>query len=258
MLLPGVREALCSLRHAAIVQAEVCDPALVGSAVPWPNDIDFSLANKVAAGVIVTDSWEAGCCGCVRDCYRDTCWNATANLFCAGDSCRLGGKYSNSIYQTSSAEIYITEYTGLGLRTKSTINAGALIAPYTGLLSDHDYVNDPTQYDYVIQTHTVSKQDKTLYIDAEKHGSFARFINHSCDANCTFVEMRHNRDFQVAVITNRKIGCGEAITVDCGPNLWFVCACKTDNCRAKGIAAVKLCVSERKHKSVALSDEVEI
>ncbi|KAF4042960.1 hypothetical protein GN244_ATG04701 [Phytophthora infestans] len=101
-----------------------------------PNDIDFSLANKVAAGVVVKDLWKARFCGCVRDCYHDTCRNATANLFCAGDSFRLGG---------------------LGLLEKSTINVRALIAPYTGLLSDHDYVNDPTQYEYVAQTHTVSK-----------------------------------------------------------------------------------------------------
>ncbi|POM62053.1 hypothetical protein PHPALM_28832 [Phytophthora palmivora] len=61
--------------------------------------------------------------------------------------------------------------------------------------------------------------------------TIARFINHSCDPNTEFIEMRHNREVQVMVIATRPILRGDEVTIDYGEDLWFNCGCESGICR---------------------------
>ncbi|KAF1788895.1 SET domain [Phytophthora cactorum] len=81
---------------------------------------------------------------------------------------------------------------------------------------------------------------KAAYINAESCGGIARFVNHSCNANCQFEERKYvvkNRDGVERVIATMVIVAEYAIreetelTVDYGKDLWFKCRCNHDNCR---------------------------
>jgi SET domain-containing protein len=61
------------------------------------------------------------------------------------------------------------------------------------------------------------------FIEAEKHGSIARFLNQFGTANTAFRELRNRRAVKVAVVTMKAIEAGEELTVDYGDEVWFPC-----------------------------------
>ncbi|GMF30109.1 unnamed protein product [Phytophthora lilii] len=73
-------------------------------AVPWPSGITYFLRNEIQEGVVLKESWPAERCGCIGDCYADTCLNASSDLFCAHDNCTFSGRCSNGVYATSDVE----------------------------------------------------------------------------------------------------------------------------------------------------------
>ncbi|KAL2847249.1 histone-lysine N-methyltransferase ash1 [Aspergillus pseudoustus] len=74
---------------------------------------------------------------------------------------------------------------GFGLRSKRLFKPDELILEYTGEIITKDeclarilttYKSDKCSYLLSI--------DKSLFIDATRRGSLARFVNHSCEPNC--------------------------------------------------------------------------
>ncbi|KAK1933920.1 Histone-lysine N-methyltransferase [Phytophthora citrophthora] len=175
--------------------------------VAWPVQVTHSLKLKIKDGVAIKDSWPTDRCSCIANCFPDTCMNAATKLFCAADNCIFQGHSQMEFTSPISA-------IDIGVRATEDIPVGATIAPYTGLLTDHNFDKDIRQWDCVISLQTKGRGNKKLFIDAEERGTVARFINHSCDPNTLFLEMRHNRDVHVMVKTTTKIAAGEEITVD--------------------------------------------
>ena len=73
-----------------------------------------------------------------------------------------------------------------------------------------------------------------LIIDATKKGNFARFINHSCEPNCTAKIITVTGAKKVVIYANRDINVGEEITYDYKFPLEDVkirCFCGAKNCR---------------------------
>ncbi len=72
--------------------------------------------------------------------------------------------------------------------------------------------------------------DDKWYIDGSKNGSIARFINHSCEANCT----PHLRGNRIWFFSNRTIQVGEELSIDYGFDfaVWEEnpCRCGTSSC----------------------------
>ncbi|MES2308471.1 MAG: SET domain-containing protein-lysine N-methyltransferase [Verrucomicrobiota bacterium] len=72
--------------------------------------------------------------------------------------------------------------------------------------------------------------DEKWYIDGTKNGSIARYINHSCNANCT-PRLRDNR---IWYFSNRTIKKGEELSIDYGFDfdVWSenLCRCGAPQC----------------------------
>lgn len=83
-------------------------------------------------------------------------------------------------------------------------------------------------YTYLLEHQAIG--GKFVYIEPEKTGSIARFMNHSCDANCRFRELRYYLQIRIAVVTTHSIAPNKEITVRYGDNIWFNCTCGSQNC----------------------------
>lgn len=55
-----------------------------------------------------------------------------------------------------------------------------------------------------------------LIVDATQYGSFARFVNHHCDANAALVPLLVCGERRVVVRLERSVKCGEEVTVQYG------------------------------------------
>lgn len=54
--------------------------------------------------------------------------------------------------------------------------------------------------------------DDELLIDATLAGGLARYINHSCDPNCTTKILQYNDDKKIIIIANRPVKAGEEVS----------------------------------------------
>jgi len=84
----------------------------------------------------------------------------------------------------------------------------------------------------------------TTYVDAEVGGGIARFVNHSCNALCTFEERKFVTSGQrtisaaMVIVAAADIPAGSEVTVDYGDDLWFWCQCSSVRCRNQKPAPV--------------------
>ena len=53
-----------------------------------------------------------------------------------------------------------------------------------------------------------------VILDASSKGSIARFINHSCDANCVIQKWTVGDELRIGIFTQRRIRQGEELTID--------------------------------------------
>ena len=81
-----------------------------------------------------------------------------------------------------------------------------------------------------------------VIIDAGVKGSVARFINHSCDANCLIAKWTVQGELRIAIFTQRPVRRGEELTIDYKYDRigleYQACYCGADNC-AKWIGGKK-------------------
>lgn len=66
---------------------------------------------------------------------------------------------------------------------------------------------------YVAQNRGVYmfRVDEEYVIDATMAGGLARYINHSCDPNCSTKILPYNEDKKIIIIANRPISAGEEV-----------------------------------------------
>ncbi len=96
-------------------------------------------------------------------------------------------------------------HSGLGLFTEEAIPKGACIIEYVGrVISKEEEETSKSKYLFKIHSR------KT--IDGTERSNTARYINHSCKANCD-AEIHKNRVF---ILANRKIQAGEELAYDYG------------------------------------------
>ncbi len=120
-------------------------------------------------------------CGPTSSCANRQCYTeCDANSCPAGDECKNQdiGKRKYAPFKLQ----YFGEK-GFGLVAHTFISVETLIIEYVGeLVTEKEFRSrlrsKQTQNFYFM------KYDKGLYIDAEKKGNMARFINHSCNPNC--------------------------------------------------------------------------
>lgn len=179
------------------------------SEVAWPEGVQ-KLRRCIYAKdlknvtLLFPDIGKMDACRCSHDCFRDTCKNATTDIFCSKSIGALIGRCSNTAYEYGGVELMQCEY-GIGVRATEFIPVDAVIGEFVGELTLHDFEADMEIAEYALELQTTAsttkiRKKRTVYIDAAKAGSITRFINHSCEAKCKFVEVRNGRRVKVLVI----------------------------------------------------------
>ncbi|KAG6955399.1 hypothetical protein JG687_00011228, partial [Phytophthora cactorum] len=97
---------------------------------------------------------------------------------------------------------------------------------------EYGYTKDKLRVsDYTIALDIRLSRKQKLLIEACDRGSIARFINHSCSANCAFFEVQNRLFVTVVAMALESIAPDTEVTVDYGDSLWFECLCGAENCR---------------------------
>jgi len=127
---------------------------------------------------------------------------------------------------------------GLGVFATRTIRRGTRIGTYSGEYLTEDEVNRRYDDDSPARATTFLFQvSDSLYVDAEREGGDARYINHSCDPNCASEVV----GTEIVIRAIRTIPAGAEITYDYALQLeddplpsWpqlYACRCGAVSCR---------------------------
>ena len=168
------------------------------------------------------------CCSCKNICLPEFCeciknhvqkFECNDKCTCNRDSC------SNRCIQfglTHKFYIrYISKTKGFGLFADEDIDQGEYVCEYIGNIITKNEAEQKIHYNLINQKPNYILQLKeeypniiiSTYIDSEKYGNLARFINHSCEPNLDFEIIRINSFIpHCAFFANKKIYSGEEIT----------------------------------------------
>jgi SET domain-containing protein len=117
---------------------------------------------------------------------------------------------------------------GLGLYTTVSFKRGDFVIEYTG-------EKIPTELADTLTTRYLFEIDEKWTIDGAARGNIARYINHSCDANC---ETEISEDDRILINAIRRISPGDELSYDYGKEYFdeFIrpagCRCGAAKCRA--------------------------
>ena len=167
------------------------------------------------------------CCNCNESCEKETCncINKHNQIYECNSNC-LCKICSNRIIQKGISHSLIIKYInkskGFGLFANDNISKGDFICEYIGeIISKEEaekkiYMNHILKKpNYILQIRECYSNNFSLntFIDSEKYGNCARFINHSCQPNLTyeFVRIEHFIP-HCAFYANKDIKKGEELT----------------------------------------------
>lgn len=170
----------------------------------------------------------------------ETCLNRLSFVEYSPKSCSFGESCANMTIQKSKPlklMVFSTKSNGLGLKTENEIKSDQFIIEYVG-----DVVTMIT-YKTRLQTIYADKTDcygmalgKELVIDSTAGGNISRFMNHSCDPNCTVEQWTVNGLPRMAIFAKRDIQSHEELTFDYrfqsfDDNVPQICNCGAKECR---------------------------
>jgi len=155
---------------------------------------------------------------------KDICENRKMNIFCQKNNCSYPRFCQNKTtsrnfkYKLENLKTeLISEIIGYGVITKTKLLKGELICQFTGqIINKNKLLN--TNYSLGLNAFKIRKIGDDYYIDANKKGNLARFINHSCNPNCESVNMLKKIQQKVenfhVIYARRNIEKEEELTVD--------------------------------------------
>lgn len=205
------------------------------------NDFEFITESIRISGDDRVD-FDSQTCGCKPKkegdvtCLDNRCMNYVTQIECGRCGPTCGNKRLTN-KQYADLEIRDTPPKGQGIFAKHPISNGALVGEYLGEIINAKElerrvadVNDSgAQHMYVM-----ALQGKS-FVDSRFKGSMIRFMNHSCEPNCTLERWTVRGRMRLAIFATRDIAAGEEITVDYN---WRLsgrpptrCYCRTPSCR---------------------------
>ncbi|CEP03623.1 Histone-lysine N-methyltransferase [Plasmodiophora brassicae] len=187
---------------------------------------------------------ETAICDCAAHggcCNDDSCLNRMLLYSCpphcpVGDRCH--NRFPNGKSGDAPAERFLTESTGWGLRATAPILAGQFVIEYRGEVisqADAEARMEKAFSDGFRDTYIMHLGNDML-LDARHMGSDARFINHSCNANCHVQKWKDGSVERIAIFASRDIAAGEEITMDYAFDdarcqIKYDCRCGASSCR---------------------------
>ena len=136
-------------------------------------------------------------------------------------------------------EIKSTKNKGYGLYAAEDISEDEFVIEYTGQYIPTAQAENLLAGEYRNHAHHyIVAIDNALCIDATTMGNKARFINHSCSANCRLGKRRMGSYECLPIFAEKAINKGEEITINYNWKalkkvevLHKVCWCGSANCR---------------------------
>ena len=197
----------------------------------------------------------------------DGCLNAALLIECDEGNCSVGAELCRNRHftrkETALLEPFRTELKGWGLRAVDDVPADTFLIEYVGEIID----NAECQRRIAKEDARVKEAKDRLrragkgkgkggrgsaggaslssnyyfmavaedvVIDAGRAGSCARFINHSCSANCIIGKWTVGAELRIAIFTQRAVSRGEELTIDYKYDRigleYQPCYCGADNC----------------------------
>lgn len=168
------------------------------------------------------------CCSCKNICLPDYCecikdhqqkFECNERCLCNSESC--GNRCIQFGLTHKFFVKFISKSKGFGLFADEDIEKGEYVCEYVGNIITKNEAEQKIHFNLINHKPNYILQLKeeypniiiSTYIDSEKYGNLARFINHSCEPNLDFEIIRVNSFIpHCAFFANRKISAGEEIT----------------------------------------------
>jgi histone-lysine N-methyltransferase SETD2 len=125
-------------------------------------------------------------------------------------------RFQRRSYADHKLALFKTEMKGYGLRTISSIRKGRFLVEYVGEVIDMDELarrNKKYKRDGNIHQYVMSLIHGTV-IDSTIKGNWARYINHSCEPNCSAEKWLVNGEYRMGIFAKRDLDVDEEITID--------------------------------------------
>ena len=206
------------------------------------NNVDFDLPqpfkyitkNKIATSLVIKKKKQYECY-CFNTCSGSNCcfnrmktvykikdWKADHIIYECGDECscdlscinrktQVKSSISLSLFKTSNNR-------GWGVKTNTNIQSNTYIFEYVGKIiqQSENYSKDQTYMYELISTQ--QKNNNYYIIDGKEYGNLSRFLNHSCDPNCTIWKVfecnSNSKLFKLCFFANRSIAPNEELTIN--------------------------------------------
>ncbi|GFU22461.1 histone-lysine N-methyltransferase SETMAR [Nephila pilipes] len=207
-------------------------------------------------------------CNCERLCNQSCPCSAKVNIYCNGilsenynhstgpivecsDLCTCISSCPNRVVQHGiqfALEVFLTERTGFGVRSKEFIPKYSFVCEYVGEIIDEHEAEQrlkkhglkESNYIYVIKEHISNNKCIQTIIDPTFVGNVGRYLNHSCSPNLFSVPVRAGSMIpKICFFAKKDIfpfieltyNYGEECIVDRnGSNCARECQCQSLNC----------------------------
>lgn len=184
-------------------------------------------------------------CECKYDAYNpesacgETCLNVLTSTECTPGYCPCGEHCRNQKFQKceyAKTKLFLTEGRGWGLLADQNMKAGQFIIEYCGevISSEEAKQRSQTYEAQGLRDAYIISLNANYFIDATKKGSFARFINHSCEPNCETRKWTVLGETRVGIFAKIDISVGTELSYDYNFE-WYGgvavrCLCGAANC----------------------------
>ncbi|KAL0322708.1 UNVERIFIED_CONTAM: Histone-lysine N-methyltransferase ASHH1 [Sesamum angustifolium] len=169
----------------------------------------------------------------------ETCLNVLTSTECTPGYCPCGEHCRNQKFQKceyAKTKLFLTEGRGWGLLADQNMKAGQFIIEYCGevISSEEAKQRSQTYEAQGLRDAYIISLNANYFIDATKKGSFARFINHSCEPNCETRKWTVLGETRVGIFAKIDISVGTELAYDYNFE-WYGgvavrCLCGAANC----------------------------
>lgn len=169
----------------------------------------------------------------------ERCLNVLTSTECTPGYCQCGETCRNQRFQKceyAKTKLFRTEGRGWGLLADENIKAGQFIIEYCGeVISSEEAKKRCRAYEaHELKDAYIISLDANYFIDATRKGSFARFINHSCQPNCETRKWTVLGETRVGIFAKQDISVGVELAYNYNFE-WYGgatvrCLCGAANC----------------------------
>jgi hypothetical protein len=215
-----------------------------GAKLPWAEGftvLTSSIRFDADDLVETSEEREISRCSCQQKHPKEpTCYNGKCfNFACMTECSKCYSTCQNKRIQqckTWPVEVREAPNKGHGIFTPSDVPAGTYLFEYIGEIIGIEELESRRLSTLRDEHMYVMEIKKNAFIDSTKKGNISRFINHSCDPNCTAEVWNVKGRYRVGIFTTKAVPAGGELTFDyqwepLANRPLTKCFCGSENCR---------------------------